>query len=116
MGKMDVFFTRFSSDLQRQDSCDDQEREIRDGLAKLGVGYSNPLVFKDQAESGTKCEREAFVELMELVRAGHVRLLAVDDQSRFSRADHAFMLINDVVFHGGRFISTGEGIDTNQEG
>ena len=26
------------------------------------------------------------------------------------------MLINDVVFHGGRFISTGEGIDTSQEG
>ncbi len=102
--------------MQSPDSCDDQEREVRNGLARLGVGYGNPLVFKEQAESGTKCERDVFVQVMDLVRAGRVRLLALDDQSRFSRADHAFMLINDVAFHGARFISTGEGIDTNQEG
>ncbi|GJM24826.1 MAG: hypothetical protein DHS20C16_12410 [Phycisphaerae bacterium] len=85
-------------------------------LKKLGVPLTNPLVLRDEAESGTKCNRDLFVELMTLVRSGQVRLIAVDDQARFSRADHAFTLINDVVFHGGRFISTGEGIDTNQEG
>ena len=79
MEKLDVFFTRFSSDMQRPESCDDQERDLRDGLAKLGVGYSSPLVFKDEAESGTKCERDMFVELMDLVRAGRVLGVSVYD-------------------------------------
>ena len=43
-------------------------------------------------------------------------LLAVDDQSRFSRADNVFSFITDLVFVGGRFISTGEGIDTEEVG
>ena len=42
--------------------------------------------------------------------------MAVDDQARFSRADNAFSFITDLVYSGGRFISTGEGIDTSQEG
>ncbi|HRX84412.1 MAG TPA: recombinase family protein, partial [Phycisphaerae bacterium] len=116
MDKEYVFYTRFSSDMQRPESCEDQEREIRAGLAKLGVTCARPLVIKDQAVSGTQSGRDGFTKLMDLVHAGRVRLLVVDDQSRLSRADHAFMLINDVVFFGGRFISTGEGIDTNQEG
>jgi hypothetical protein len=40
----------------------------------------------------------------------------VDDQARLSRADNAFAFITDLVFSGGRFISTGEGIDTHQQG
>ena len=51
-----------------------------------------------------------------MVDRGEVAILAVDDQARFSRADNAFAFIQDVVFHGGRFVSTGEGIDTEQEG
>jgi len=102
--------------MQRTESCDDQEREVRASLKKNGIPLINPLVLRDEAESGTKCNRDVFVELMTFVRSGQVRLLVVDDQARFSRADHAFALINDVVFHGGRFISTGEGIDTTQEG
>ena len=42
--------------------------------------------------------------------------MAVDDQSRLSRADNVFGFIQDLVYHGGRFISTGEGIDTAQNG
>ncbi len=116
MDKYDVILTRFSTDMQRSESCDDQEREVKAVLMRLGVPLNNLLVLRDEAESGTKINRDAFVHLMGMVRAGSVRLLAVDDQARFSRADQAFSLINDVVFHGGRFISTGESIDTDEEG
>ncbi len=102
--------------MQRSESCDDQEREIKAALKRLGIPLTNPLVLRDEAESGTNVKRDVFVQLMGLVLTGRVRLLVVDDQSRFSRADQASLLINDVVFHGGRFISTGEGIDTHQEG
>ncbi|GJM25766.1 MAG: hypothetical protein DHS20C16_21810 [Phycisphaerae bacterium] len=116
MDKSDVILTRFSSDMQRTESCDDQEREVRAALKRLGVPLTNLRVLRDEAESGTKNYRDVFAELMGWVRMGQVNVLAVDDQGRFSRADQAFSLISDVVFHGGRFISTGEGIDTNQEG
>ncbi|HNO80281.1 MAG TPA: recombinase family protein [Phycisphaerae bacterium] len=116
MEKYDVILTRFSTDMQRSESCDDQEREVKAVLKRLGVPLTNPLFLRDEAESGTKLDRDAFVRAMNLVKAGRVRVLAVDDQSRFSRADQAYSLINDVVFHGGRFISTGENIDTDEEG
>ena len=40
----------------------------------------------------------------------------MDDQSRLSRAHNAFAFIQDLVFAGGRFISTKEGIDTEEPG
>ncbi len=37
MDKYDVILTRFSTDMQRTESCDDREREIRAALKRLGV-------------------------------------------------------------------------------
>lgn len=116
MPKQIVIYTRYSSDMQREDSCEDQEREVRQGLARLGIDGGSALVIHDQAESGTKNTRTGFEELCALIERKQVAILAVDDQSRFSRADNAFSFITDLVYVGGRFISTGEGIDTHQPG
>jgi len=43
-------------------------------------------------------------------------LPGTSDLARFSRADNAFSFIEDLVYSGGRFVSAGEGIDTNHEG
>jgi hypothetical protein len=51
-----------------------------------------------------------------MVKAGEIGILAVDDQARLSRADNVFAFITDLVYSGSRFISTGEGIDTEQPG
>ena len=51
-----------------------------------------------------------------MVSAGAIAILADDDQSRLSRSDSAFGFITDLVYSGGRSISTGEGIDTEQAG
>jgi len=112
----DVICTRFSSDLQDPKSCADQEREVRAALTRMGIDHSDALVIHDEAESGTKTFRDEFARLVKMVERKEIRILAVDDQARLSRADNTFAFITDLVYSGGRFISTGEGIDSTQQG
>ena len=116
MKRNDVIYTRFSSEMQRNESCEDQEREVRKGLEQKGIDTTTFEVVNDRAASGTKNNRLQFDLLRERIQRGEINILAVDDQSRFSRADNAFSFITDLVYSEGRFISTGEGIDTKQEG
>jgi site-specific DNA recombinase len=102
--------------MQRTDTCDDQERDVRKGLPKYEVDPTSAEVITDEAMSGTKTSRPGYQKLTELIRKGLVRVLAVDDQSRLTRGDNAVSFITDLVYSGGRFISTGEGIDTNVTG
>ena len=102
--------------MQRNESCEDQEREVRKGLELKGIDTANFEVVNDRAVSGTKNNRLQFDLLREQIQRGEINILAVDDQARFSRADNAFSFITDLVYSEGRFISTGEGIDTKQEG
>ena len=111
-----VIYTRFSSDLQSAKSCKDQEREVREALSRMDIDSSKATVVYDEAESGTKVYRDEFERLNAMMRSGQIGILAVDDQSRLSRSDNAFGFITDLVYMGGRFISTGEGIDTDQTG
>jgi site-specific DNA recombinase len=111
-----VIYCRYSSELQNPKSLDDQEREVKEGLKSFGVDVSNAIVISDAAISGTTTGREGFEQVCEMIRSGKPIILAVDDQSRFSRLNNAFALVTDLVFAGGRFISTGEHIDTNSPG
>lgn len=111
-----VIYTRFSSDLQSNKSCKDQEREVREALTRMGIDHSKAIVIYDEAESGTKVFRDEYARLKAMMECGQIGILAVDDQSRLSRADNTFAFITDLVYSGGRFISTGEGIDTEQTG
>lgn len=111
-----VIYTRYSSDMQSPKSCVDQERDVRNALTRQGIDHRLAIVIYDEAESGTKTSRPEAQRLEEMTKKGEIEILAVDDQARFSRADSAYALIKDLVFSGGRFISTGEGIDTTQPG
>jgi site-specific DNA recombinase len=111
-----VIYARFSSDLQSKKSCEDQEREVREGLTRMGIDHSNAIVIIDEAQSGTKVDRDGFVRLKEMANAGEIAILAVDDQSRLSRSNNVFAFVTDLKYNGGRFISTGEGIDSEQVG
>lgn len=111
----EVIYTRFSSSLQSPKSCVDQEREVRAGLDKLGIDHSNAVVIRDEAESGTKTCREGFIQIEAMSRSRQISILAVDDQSRLTRGANALSFLQDIVCFGGRFISLGESIDTDQE-
>jgi DNA invertase Pin-like site-specific DNA recombinase len=107
-----VIYCRFSSESQNPKSCEDQQRDIRAGLARLGIDASDAEVIDDVAVTGTTTERVGFDMIRELIRRGEAFLLAVDDQSRFSRLDNVLALVTDLVYAGGRFISVCEQIDT----
>ena len=79
--------------MQRPDSCDDQEREVRRDLLRYGVDPTRAVVLKDEAESATRHRRDGFETLCEMIRRGEVGVLAADDQSRLSRADNASQFI-----------------------
>lgn len=111
-----VIYSRYSSEMQRAESCEDQEREVRKGLDRLAIDHSSALALRDEAQSGTTEAREAYDQIVQRIRNGEKMVLAVDDQSRLSRGDNVKGLIRDLVFAGGRFVSTGEGIDTEQAG
>jgi DNA invertase Pin-like site-specific DNA recombinase len=115
IGKV-VIYCRYSSDNQRQESCEDQEREIRSALGRMGFDLTDAVVIHDNAESGTKTFRDEFARLELMIKSGEVSDLVVDDQSRLTRAENAYSFIKDLVFSGGRFLSTTEGIDTNVTG
>jgi DNA invertase Pin-like site-specific DNA recombinase len=95
--------------MQSPKSCSDQEREVREALSRMGIDHASAVVIHDQAETGTATYRDEFQRLESMLAAKEIGLLAVADQARLTRADNAFAFIMDVVFSGGRFVSTGEG-------
>jgi len=111
-----VIYTRFSTGMQRADSCADQEREVRVGLARLGIDAARAVVIRDEAVSGTKADREGFQRLREMVVRGEVALVAIDTQSRLTRGDDSHAFIKDLVYAGGHFVSVAENIDTRAPG
>ncbi len=111
-----VIYCRYSSDLQRVDSNADQERRCRDGLTRKGIADEGFVVICDEAISGTSEKRPGLDRIMELMRAGQLGMPVVSEQSRFSHGDNAKATIKDIVFHGGRFISIAEDIDTDRKG
>ena len=116
MTKSIVIYTRYSSDMRRENSCEDQRREVCRGLVRFGINAHDAFVIEDKAESGTKTNRTGFEKLTAMIKRGEVGILAVDDQSRLSRGDNASSFITDLGYSARRFISTGEDIDTDQDG
>ena len=114
--KTDVIYCRYSSELQRDDSIQDQVRRCRDGLERMSITHDHFEVIKDEAISGTLDSRPGFDRVKELIRSGQLGKLVVTEQSRLTRGDNAKSIIKDIVYHGGRFISIAEGIDTEKKG
>mgnify|MGYP001812419958 CR=1 FL=1 len=114
---MDLYiFTRISTLNQNPKSPEDQERQVREGLDYKGIDHKNAIVISEMGQSGTKDDRDGFQLIKERVNRGDSFILTVDDQSRFSRGSNVKNLVTDLVYNGGRFISTGEAIDTDVEG
>lgn len=109
-------YARYSCELQRVESCEDQIRKIRENLVRMGIDPDQAEIIQDQAESGTKEGRPGYQSIVRRIRDGEPLLLVVDDQSRLGRSDNVRALIQDLVFAGGRFISVADGIDTNRPG
>ena len=62
-----VIYTRYSTDLQSKDSCEDQENRVRSHLSKLGISLTSVKVINEHAARGARNDREGFQELQQLI-------------------------------------------------
>lgn len=110
-------YARYSSDLQRESSIDDQQQRCRSYVEKRGGRVDPHLTFSDAAISGASLQREGFDRLMSAIRAGKVDALVTEDVSRVSRdlADSAIVL-RELDYLGVRLIGIADGIDTAAAG
>lgn len=83
-----AIYARYSSDMQRESSIDDQIRKCKEYAAKQGWIVLEKHIFFDQAISGSKFEERA--SLQRLLAAAEQRprpfdVLLMDDTSRLAR-------------------------------
>lgn len=114
--RVTVLYARYSTDMQNEQSCEDQIRQIRQYLDREGIDHTNAEVITDEGLSGTREDRPGFQKLLKLIRQGQVALLVVDELSRLTRGNNATNVIEDIKFHQGRFIACGESIDSTNVG
>ncbi len=94
-----ILYTRYSSSMQREESCEDQEREIRKHLDGLGIDHRNAIVLADKAKSGTKKSRPGYRKIEQMIKNGEKFLLVVLDLSRLSRTSGVRDLLTDLRFN-----------------
>ncbi len=108
-------YSRFSSDMQRDESILDQQRKCRERAQANGHKILPELEFSDGAVSGTKRQREGLNAMLAAAKAGRIKVLYLYSLSRLSRESVITLpLLKDLVYnHGVRVISVSEGIDSN---
>lgn len=107
-------YARYSTDLQRDSSIEDQLRNIRQYCAR--ENWPAPAVYSDAAISGARSDRPGFRKLLN--EAGtKFDVLLVDDLSRLSRdKDDTGKAIKRMTFAGVRVIGVSDGMDTSRDG
>lgn len=114
-GKRVAIYARFSSQLQREASIEDQVRRCAQFVAERGGSAPSELVFTDAAVSGASLQRPGFEKMMRLVddRARPIDVIVTEDMSRISRdfADSA-SIFKRLQYLGVRLIGVGDGINT----
>ena len=110
-------YSRFSSDLQSEDSNHDQQRKCRECAERNGHRILRALEFADEAVSGTKRQRVGLDAMLATAEEGLFKVLYVDSLSRLARELVITMpLLKKLVYvHGVRFISVSEGIDSARD-
>ena len=114
-----AIYTRFSSDLQRESSIDDQERRCRLYAQQQEWDVVQHYVIADRALSGAGVAGRKGIQ--DLIAAAKMKprpfdRLLVDDTSRLARdtAD-SLNLVRTLQFYGVEVIAVANGIDTSQK-
>jgi site-specific DNA recombinase len=111
-------YARFSSDLQRETSIDDQIRVAREYATRRGWTVLDAQIYTDAALSGASLDRPGVKALLQ--SASHqpapFDVLLVDDSSRVSRdLPDAVRFLQTLKFAGVRVIYISQGIDSLAE-
>jgi DNA invertase Pin-like site-specific DNA recombinase len=112
-------YARFSSDLQRDTSINDQVRECREYATRQGWDWQDSQLYADKAISGASLEGRAGLQALQAAALTNPRpfdVLLVDDSSRVARdlAD-ALRVLQALKFAGVRVIYISQNIDSTSE-
>ncbi len=109
-----ALYARFSSDLQRATSIEDQFRNCRK-RAEL-EGWAVVTTYADAAMSGTDANRPQYRAMLEAAARREFDALIVDDLSRLTRdAVECERVIRRLEFIGVRIIATSDGYDSTSK-
>jgi DNA invertase Pin-like site-specific DNA recombinase len=117
-GKRVAVYARYSSQLQREASIEDQVRRCTQHVTDHGGTVQADLVFTDSAVSGTSMHRPAFERMMNLVDAkpAKVDVIVTEDMSRISRdfadAAHIFQKLRYLEVP---LVGVADGVDTSSQ-
>ena len=103
-----VIYARYSSDLQREASIEDQVRECKRLAERLG--YHIVGTYSDSAISGSTDNRPGLQELLKQVKAGLVDIVIAEALDRISRdQEHIAGIFKQVSFHQSKIQTIAEG-------
>ena len=107
-----AIYARYSSNLQRPASIDDQVRRCRDEIARRG--WQEVAVFSDREIPGTVArERDGYQRLQQGVRGRHFDVVVVDEISRLTRDPEELAgLRKRLRFSRVELVAPGDGLDT----
>jgi site-specific DNA recombinase len=113
-----AIYARYSSDLQRQSSIEDQIRKCNEyGQAQEWVPVKD-CIYVDEAISGASIQRPGLQRMLAAAMSAKrpFDVILVDDTSRISRSlSDAVQLFEKLRFAGLRVIAVAQGIDTQSE-
>ncbi|EQD30603.1 protein containing Resolvase, partial [mine drainage metagenome] len=109
-----ALYARFSSDLQRATSIEDQLRNCRKRVEL--EGWVVVATYADAAMSGTDANRPQYRAMLEAAAGREFDVLIVDDLSRLTRdAVECERAIRRLEFIGLRIIATSDGYDSTRK-
>ena len=97
--KRAVIYARYSTDLQREASIEDQVRVCRRRIET--EGWSLQRVYSDRGASGASQERAGYQALLEDVQKGQFDVVVAESLDRLSRdQEHLARLYKSALFEG----------------
>ena len=109
-----AIYARYSSDLQRSESIDDQVRQCRQFIQSKGWMLVEQHVFTDYAITGTDANRPGYNELKVSARQGQFDCVVVDDLSRLGRdTAESIGVFHELSAFDINIVSVADGIDTS---
>jgi site-specific DNA recombinase len=118
MTRQCAIYARYSSDLQRESSIEDQIRRCREYAARQGWPVMEQFVMADRTISAASVAgREALQKLVSAAKRNDrpFDCLLIDDTSRLARdLSDALRTLRILEFYGVTIVSVSQGIDASQ--
>lgn len=114
--KLTILYSRLSREDERENesaSIENQKAYLEEYAIKNG--FMNYIHLADDGYSGTRWDRPAFMQMMDMVESGNVGQICIKDMSRLGR-DHlrVGLFLEQLLHKSIRLIAVAENIDTSK--